>query len=297
MERFLYRPPGASPGAATPPGRRRPFRRSRPAVSPRAFLVVERTRGRVSITHHQHRKRGARESRGGAGRRRRQRQRRPGLRRRPAAGPGETLRGTDFRVFSGGKGANQAIAARAGGGSVLSPAPARTRSARRRGGRSRRRGSTCASPAPIRNSAPGSPGSWSSRTGRTASSSCPGRRAAGRGGRAPRRPGPGRRGRPPAAAGDPARRRAGGRPAGGQGGAQVVLNPAPAPAGGPDLPPDLQALLAVTDVLVPNETEAAQLTGIETDSLDGAAAAGRALLGPRPAGGAAHARRPRGPAG
>jgi len=68
-----------------------------------------------------------------------------------------------------------------------------------------------------------------------------------------------------------------------QGGALVVLNPAPAPAGGPDLPPDLRALLAATDVLVPNETEAAQLTGIETDSLDGAAAAGRALLarGPR----------------
>jgi ribokinase len=66
-------------------------------------------------------------------------------------------------------------------------------------------------------------------------------------------------------------------------GALVVLNPAPAPPGGPDLSPDLLALFAATDVLVPNETEAAQLTGLETDSQDGAVAAGRALLarGPR----------------
>ena len=61
-------------------------------------------------------------------------------------------------------------------------------------------------------------------------------------------------------------------------GARVVLNPAPAPSGGPELPPDLEALLLETDVLVPNETEAAQLSGVQTDTLEGATAAGRALL-------------------
>jgi ribokinase len=54
-------------------------------------------------------------------------------------------------------------------------------------------------------------------------------------------------------------------------GARTVLNPAPA---GP-LPPDL---LARCDLIVPNETEAAALTGVDTGSDDGVAAAARRLV-------------------
>jgi ribokinase len=54
------------------------------------------------------------------------------------------------------------------------------------------------------------------------------------------------------------------------GGATVVLNPAPAG----DLPDEL---LPLVDVLVPNETEAGQLTGLPVETAEQAAVAGRAL--------------------
>lgn len=54
-------------------------------------------------------------------------------------------------------------------------------------------------------------------------------------------------------------------------GVTVVLDPAPARP----LPP---ALYAAADILTPNETEAAALTGISTDSRDGVRRAARALL-------------------
>ena len=69
-------------------------------------------------------------------------------------------------------------------------------------------------------------------------------------------------------------------------GRTVVLNPAPAPMPGPGTEAELFAdLLRLTDIVVPNETEARQLTGIAADSPAGAAGAGRALLegGPRAA--------------
>ncbi len=53
-------------------------------------------------------------------------------------------------------------------------------------------------------------------------------------------------------------------------GVRVVLNPAPAV-------PIEDALLDGIDICTPNEHEAAQLTGIATGTIDGAAAAGRAL--------------------
>lgn len=57
-------------------------------------------------------------------------------------------------------------------------------------------------------------------------------------------------------------------------GGVVVLNPAPAPPGG-GLSPDL---LAAVDVLVPNESEVARLTGVEVgDDLSSVAAAARSL--------------------
>jgi len=58
----------------------------------------------------------------------------------------------------------------------------------------------------------------------------------------------------------------------------VILNPAPAPA--TPLPAEL---LGLTDVIVPNEGEAAALTGLAVDDPDSAERAGRALLamGPR----------------
>ncbi len=56
-------------------------------------------------------------------------------------------------------------------------------------------------------------------------------------------------------------------------GAVTILNPAPAPADGlPD------AILALCDILVPNEHEAALLTGLDTSTVDGAIAAARVLL-------------------
>jgi ribokinase len=62
-------------------------------------------------------------------------------------------------------------------------------------------------------------------------------------------------------------------------GRTVVLNPAPVP------PPaagregaDLAELLRLTDVLVPNETEARQLTGVAAGTSEGAVRAGRALV-------------------
>ena len=55
-------------------------------------------------------------------------------------------------------------------------------------------------------------------------------------------------------------------------GARVILNPAPAQA----LP---EELLSAVDVLTPNETEAAALTGITTDTDSGVEAAARALQG------------------
>ncbi len=54
-------------------------------------------------------------------------------------------------------------------------------------------------------------------------------------------------------------------------GAQVILNPAPAR----DLP---EELLAEIDVLTPNESEAALLSGLSVTDVDSAEAAGRALL-------------------
>jgi ribokinase len=68
-------------------------------------------------------------------------------------------------------------------------------------------------------------------------------------------------------------------------GIRVLLNPAPVPDPLPDggLPDDLLAPLELADVLVPNETEAEQLTGIPTATDEGAARAGRALLARGPA--------------
>jgi ribokinase len=59
-------------------------------------------------------------------------------------------------------------------------------------------------------------------------------------------------------------------------GVRTVLNPAPAR-------PLPEELLRLTDLCVPNETEATLLTGVATDTLDGAAAAARSLhrRGPR----------------
>jgi ribokinase len=67
-------------------------------------------------------------------------------------------------------------------------------------------------------------------------------------------------------------------------GRMVVLNPAPAPH--PDqgqAQEGLSELLRLTDIVVPNETEAGQLTGMAADTAAGALRAGRALLaaGPR----------------
>ncbi len=58
-----------------------------------------------------------------------------------------------------------------------------------------------------------------------------------------------------------------------QSGARFLLNPAPAPA--EPLPDDL---LRLTSIIVPNEVEAAQLTGLATDDHAGAVRAARALL-------------------
>jgi ribokinase len=58
-------------------------------------------------------------------------------------------------------------------------------------------------------------------------------------------------------------------------GVRTVLNPAPAKP----LPDEL---LRLTDLCVPNETEAALLTGIATDTTEGAAAAARSLCGRGP---------------
>lgn len=55
-----------------------------------------------------------------------------------------------------------------------------------------------------------------------------------------------------------------------KGGARTVLNPAPAG----EIPDEV---LQLTDILAPNETEAALLTGIATDTEEGAARAGEAL--------------------
>ncbi|HEY7124710.1 MAG TPA: ribokinase [Ktedonobacterales bacterium] len=56
-------------------------------------------------------------------------------------------------------------------------------------------------------------------------------------------------------------------------GARFLLNPAPAP--GEALPAEL---LRLTNIITPNEVEAAQLTGIPTDDQDGALRAARKLL-------------------
>jgi ribokinase len=53
-------------------------------------------------------------------------------------------------------------------------------------------------------------------------------------------------------------------------GVMTILNPAPAAT----LPTDL---LAITDLIIPNEIEAQMLTGVATDTLEGAEAAARAL--------------------
>ncbi len=57
-------------------------------------------------------------------------------------------------------------------------------------------------------------------------------------------------------------------------GAVTILNPAPVP---PDGLPD--AILGLCDLLVPNEHEAALLTGIDTATVDGAIAAAQVLVG------------------
>jgi ribokinase len=67
-------------------------------------------------------------------------------------------------------------------------------------------------------------------------------------------------------------------------GGTVVLNPAPAPHPGQGQTPEgLSELLRLTDIVVPNQTEAGQLTGMAADTAAGALRAGRALLaaGPR----------------
>ena len=61
-------------------------------------------------------------------------------------------------------------------------------------------------------------------------------------------------------------------------GVRTILNPAPAPPTG-ELPAEL---LAVTDVLIPNEPEAAMLTGLPVGTDDEVVAAGRALQGRGP---------------
>ncbi len=69
-------------------------------------------------------------------------------------------------------------------------------------------------------------------------------------------------------------------------GRTVVLNPAPAPTSGQvQAQEGLSELLRLTDIVVPNEIEAGQLTGMAADTAAGALRAGRALLaaGPRAA--------------
>ncbi len=56
-------------------------------------------------------------------------------------------------------------------------------------------------------------------------------------------------------------------------GARFLLNPAPAPS-----EPLPEELLRLTDIIIPNEVEAEQLTGIPTGNLEGATRAAQALL-------------------
>jgi ribokinase len=58
-------------------------------------------------------------------------------------------------------------------------------------------------------------------------------------------------------------------------GARTLFNPAPAPEGSPT---ELRDLLPLVDLLVPNEREAETLTGVAGDSVASAEAAGRVLL-------------------
>ena len=228
-------------------------------------------------------------------------ERRPRLRRARRPGAGETLHGTAFDVYTGGKGANQALAAARAGGLVSlvgrtgeDPFGAQLRAALEADGVDLRHtgvdaeAGTGVAGIVVEPDGSNSIVVVSRANGRLG--------PAGRGPRRRRHPGGGR---PPAAAGDaPRSRRSAARLArearadgGAQSGPRPYARSRPGPAGG------FADLLRLTDIVVPNETEAAAADR-DRGGQPGGRGAGRAgPAGGRPPGGADHPRRPRRGAG